>query len=74
MLTAGESIAPETIFSLKLFLPREIQGSRYFEFSAVSRWCRPDENPDYHNVGFQFLNFPGTGQQVIGELIDKYCF
>ena len=74
MLTSGDSITPETAFNLKLFLPKEIQGSRYFEFSATSRWCREDETPDYYNIGFQFLSVSETGETVIRYLIDKYCF
>ena len=74
MLTAGDPIAPNTPLHLKLFLPKEIQGSRYFEFSATSRWCRLDENPDYHNTGFQFKQLSTVGEKVIRDLIDKYCF
>jgi hypothetical protein len=74
MLTADTVIASQTPFRLKLFLPKELQGSRYLEFSAVSRWCHPDENPEYHNTGFQFSDLPAAGRAIIRELIDKYCF
>jgi len=74
MLIINKSIEPESLFQLKMSLPEEIQGSRYFEFSGMSRWCRQDEDPDYYNVGFQFANVSTKGVQLIDRLIEKYCF
>ena len=74
MLIVSKPIESESLFHLQMFLPEEIQGSRYFNFSAMSRWCDQDENPDYHNVGFQFADLTSEGIQLINRLIEKYCF
>lgn len=74
MLISEESIKTEAIFQLQMFLPEKIQGSRYLEFSAVSKWCREDENPDFYNIGFQLDNISKERIQVIKHLIDKFCF
>jgi hypothetical protein len=74
MLIGEESIETETLFQLQMFLPEKIQGSRHFEFSAMSKWCREDENPDFYNIGFQLDNVSTEGIQVIKHLIDKFCF
>ncbi|MFC1813707.1 PilZ domain-containing protein [Thermodesulfobacteriota bacterium] len=74
MLIVSKPIEPESLFQLQMFLPEEIQGSRSFEFSAMSRWCQKDENPDYYNVGFQFATVSTEGAQFINRLIEKYCF
>jgi hypothetical protein len=73
MLISEEPIKTNTVFQLRMFLPEEIKGSRYFEFSAESRWCKKDINPDFYNTGFQLVDFPQDGVQVIKYLIDKFC-
>jgi hypothetical protein len=74
MLIIGKPVESDVLFRLKLFLPEEIQGSRYFEFSAMSRWCRQDQNPEYYNVGFQFADLSSEDIQIVNRLIEKYCF
>jgi hypothetical protein len=74
MLIVSKPIEPESLFQLQIFLPEEIQGSRSFEFSAMSRWCQQDEDPDFYNVGFQFANISTEGVQLINRLIEEYCF
>ena len=74
MLIVGKPIEPEALFQLKMLLPEEIQGNRYFEFSSMSRWCRQDDDPDYYNVGFQFANVSAEDAQLISRVIEKYCF
>jgi len=72
MLISEEPIKTKSIFRLKMFLPEEIQGNRYFEFLAVSKWCQTDENPDFYTTGFQLQNVSEEGVQVIKRLIDKF--
>jgi len=74
MLTASDAIQPDVHFQLKLLLPAETNGSWHLGFSATSRWCRPDENPAFYNVGFQFADISPEGLEIIGKLIEKYCF
>lgn len=74
ILTAGNPIEPEGLFQMKLLLPAEMNGSWHLSFSATSRWCRPDENPDFYNVGFQFADITPEGTEIIEKLIENYCF
>ncbi len=74
MLTASNPIEPRVLFQFQLLLPTEIKGRWKFGFSATSRWCQPDENPDYYNVGFQFTDITPAGAKIIGQLIENYCF
>jgi len=74
MLTAATPIEPKELFQLKVLLPAEMNGSWHLEFAATSRWCRPDENPDYYNVGFQFTDITPESAKIIGKLIENYCF
>ena len=74
MLISEKPIKAGSDFKLQMFLPEEIQGSRYFEFAATSRWCEEDENPDFYNIGFLLNNVSEHGIEVIQRLIDKFCF
>jgi len=74
MLTAGRPIEPNVLFQLKLLMPAEMNGSWHLDFAATSRWCQPDENPEYYNVGFQFAEVAPEGAKIIDELIKNYCF
>ena len=73
-LISQEPIKLESTFQLKMFLPEEIQGSRYYEFAATGKWCKKDENPDFYNIGFKLNNVSTESVQVIKRLIDKFCF
>jgi PilZ domain len=74
MLISEKPIQTELNFQLQMFLPEEIQGSRYFGFDATSKWCEADENPDFYNIGFELSNVSADSIQVIQRLIDKFCF
>ena len=72
MMISEKPIKEKTIFQLKMFLPEEIEGSRYIDFIAVSKWCRNDENPDFYNTGFQLQNITPEVIQVIKHLVDNF--
>ena len=74
MLISEDPIKPEATFQLRMHLPAEIQGGRKFEFTATSRWCKKDENPDYYDIGFELNNVSTEGIQVIKHLVLGFCF
>ena len=74
MMVIGEKpIKTKAIFQFKMFLPEEIEGSRYVDFIAISKWCKNDENPDFYNTGFQLHNITPEVIQVIKHLINNFC-
>ena len=73
MVISSEPIKTKTIFQLKMFLPEEIEGSRYMNFIGVSKWCQNDENPDFYNTGFQLQNVTPELIQIIKHLINNFC-
>lgn len=74
MLISEDPIKTGTVFELRMVLPVEIDGSREIIFSAESRWCREDENPDFYNTGFQLINPSLEHMKITGLLIQKFCF
>jgi PilZ domain-containing protein len=74
MLISEDPIKTGSVFELKMVLPVEIDGSREIIFSAESKWCREDENPDFYNTGFQLINFSAEHIKITEHLIHKFCF
>jgi len=73
-LIGEDYINSGSTFQLQIFLPEEIQGIRNYEFTATSKWCRKDENPDFYNTGFELNNVSTEGIQVIKHLVLRFCF
>ena len=37
-------------------------------------WCRPDETPQYFNIGFEFLEISSGNQKIIDSILTRYQF
>jgi len=74
MLTSEQLLETEVTFQLKLTLSEEIEGSKEFGFSAITKWCQKDTEFDFYNVGFQFSELTPTDEKIVKQLIDKFCF
>jgi hypothetical protein len=74
MLISEDPIKTGTVFELRMVLPVEIEGSREIIFSAESRWCGKDENPDFYNTGFQLIDPSQEHIKITEHLIQKFCF
>ncbi|MEN8200451.1 MAG: PilZ domain-containing protein [Thermodesulfobacteriota bacterium] len=72
MLLSDEPVAVNEEHRLRMGLPWEIAGSEEVVFNAVSRWCRPDENPDFFMSGFQIQDIDNEAQELIRFLIDEF--
>jgi hypothetical protein len=72
-IISEEPINTKNIFQLKMFLPVEIEGSRYVDFIAISKWCENDENPDFYTCGFQWHNITPEVTETIKHLINNFC-
>lgn len=73
MLISEEPIKTQKVFFFKMVFPEEIMGSRDFQFVAASKWCKKDDNPAFHNTGFQLEKISPENTQVIKGLIRKFC-
>ncbi len=40
----------------------------------TARWCAPDINPEFFDVGYQFANVSDEDGQIIQAIIEKYGF
>jgi hypothetical protein len=74
MLISHRSIKVDIVLHCELELPSEILGSKRVSFSAQTRWCRHDINPELFDTGMQFLDIASTDiESVIGLIVD-YSF
>lgn len=74
MLLCDEPVALNEEYRLRMRLPSEIINSDEIVFKAISRWCRPDDNPDFYITGFQILELDRESEGAISALIEEFGF
>jgi hypothetical protein len=74
MLTSDSSIETQRLFQLKMLLPEEIKGNDEISFDARSLWCQRGINPDFYDIGFEFLCISQENAAIIEKLIFGFSF
>lgn len=72
MILSDEPVAVNEEYRLRMRLPWEMAGSDEIVFSATSRWCHADENPDFFMTGFQIRDIEHDAEEMIRHLIDEF--
>jgi hypothetical protein len=62
----------DKVFELLIKLPENFVKKNELVFTAKSRWCAPDINPEYYDVGYQFAHVSEEDRRIIIEIIEKY--
>ena len=74
MVLTESKIDQNNVMELHIRLPENFVKKNELIFTANSRWCAPDINPEYYDVGYQFANVSEEDGQIIQALIEKYGF
>jgi len=75
MILSDEQVAVNEEYRLRMRLPKEIsEEHNEILFGAVSRWCRPDENPDFYVTGFQIQEMDNKTKELVQHLIEEFGF
>lgn len=74
MLVCDNPIAINEDYRLRMRLPTEVQDASEIVFSATSRWCKQDENPDFFLVGFQMDDLSPGAEKSILKLIGEFSY
>src|SRR4030066_467735 len=74
MVLSENRIDSDKPMELHIKLPENFVQKRELIFSANSRWCTPDINPEFFDVGYQFANVSEEDGQIIQAIIEKYGF
>ena len=59
---------------LSILLPDDRYGMRSLCFNAISRWTRPDVNPEYLVTGFEMIRLGSGERKVVRKLMDQFGF
>ncbi|MFO7653391.1 MAG: PilZ domain-containing protein [Candidatus Krumholzibacteriia bacterium] len=72
MVVSRNKIMPDREFRLRLLLPRMVNGEDELQLQACSIWCRPDENPAFHRIGFKFLQVDERDAFVLEDVMHTF--
>lgn len=65
MLVSEKKIKIENEYQLRIKLPKEFSGREELIFTAISRWCQRDSNPDFYITG---LEITGVGSEILDQI------
>ena len=74
MILSENKIDSDKSMELHIKLPEIFVQKNELVFSANTRWCAPDINPEFFDVGYQFANVSEEDRKIILEIIEKYGF
>ena len=75
MIISDDPIAESEIFDLRFDLPDpQLFSAEHLDMQASVAWCRPDIDPAFFNIGFEFLSVNARESQIIDQMIDLYEF
>ncbi len=74
MVLTESQIDQGDMIELHIKLPDNFVKKNELVFTASSRWCAPDLNPEYFDVGYQFANVSEEDGHIIQAIIEKYGF
>lgn len=74
MLLSDNAISVNEEYRLRMRLPSEVSDQGEIVFTATSRWCKLDKNPDFYVTGFQIHELNAEGRKDILSLIDDFSF
>lgn len=59
---------------LRMRLPNPMKDRDEIIFSATSKWCERDTNPDFYLAGFQISDLDPTARGVLNNLIKDFSY
>jgi hypothetical protein len=74
MVLSENHIDANNNMELHIKLPENFVQKNELVFTANSRWCGPDINPEFYDVGYQFANVSEEDANIIHSIIEKYGF
>ncbi len=74
MLMSDNPVEVNQGYRLRMRLPNQIRDKDEIIFSATSRWCKRDVNPDFYLIGFQIHDLEPTIKDLIAHLIKDFSY
>jgi hypothetical protein len=60
--------------ALSIVLPDDRYGMDALCFNAITRWSRPDVNPEYLVTGFEMIRLGAQERKIVRKLMDQLGF
>ena len=75
MIISDDPMLDDTYISLRFDLPDPpLFSTDHLNMEARVAWCRPDIDPAFYNIGFEFSSVSERESLIIDEMIDAYEF
>ena len=71
MFLADDPLPVGVPLSLRLPLPTIANGKDAIEVRGTIVWCRPDTNPEFHRIGFQFENLGAEEGYIVETVLQR---
>ncbi|MGB8212979.1 MAG: PilZ domain-containing protein [Anaerolineales bacterium] len=73
MMDSKAPIPTNLIYDLHLDFMEAVDGKGSLDFTARSKWCRPDSiQPFLYNAGFEFVDIAPEDTEVVKSIAEKY--
>ena len=75
MTISDEPLVENEFINLRLDLPEPPEFSlKHLDMRAKVTYCRPDVDPEFLNIGFEFMSVDTLESKIIEEMISVYEF
>ena len=74
MVVGDNPIPVNEDYRLRMRLPTQLKDRNEILFTATSRWCKSDANPDFYIAGFQIHELDSSTREAIGSLIRDFSY
>ncbi len=75
MIISDDPINENTKISLRFDLPDPpLFSTDHINLEARVAWCKPDIDPSFYNIGFEFIGLSETEKNIVEEMIAAHEF
>jgi len=74
MILSEKTMDVDLEVELHIELPEGLSDLKEMVIPARSRWCQPDINPEFYDVGFMFTNTSQEYTELILKLVEEHGF
>ncbi|MCX7753639.1 MAG: PilZ domain-containing protein [Anaerolineales bacterium] len=75
MIISDDPLTENSILSLRFDLPDPLLfPTDHLNLQARVAWCKPDIDPSFYNIGFEFLEVSEQQKAIIEDMIVAYEF
>jgi hypothetical protein len=75
MIISDDPLPENTLISLRYDLPDPpLFSTDHLNMEARVAWCKPDIDPAFYNIGFEFSSVSEKESRIIDEMVEAYEF